>query len=140
MQLVADANVLLSAVIGGRAALALRHDKVEQVFTPAAAYDEVLEYLPSLAPTANCRSTWIGDPTSLAGAHAADVAFWHRATGGERLQAVWELAVSGMAHQTPDLPADFVELLAAFGRAEVRHLVMPWSPLISPNRADCCAA
>lgn len=49
MQLVADANVLLSAVIGGRAALALRHEKVEQVFTPAVAYDEVFEYLPSLA-------------------------------------------------------------------------------------------
>ena len=49
MQLVADANVLLSAVIGGRAALALRHERVEQVFTPAVAYDEVLEYLPSLA-------------------------------------------------------------------------------------------
>ncbi len=49
MQLVADANVLLSAVIGGRAVLALRHDKVEHVFTPAAAYDEVFEYLPSLA-------------------------------------------------------------------------------------------
>lgn len=49
MRLVADANVLLSAVIGGRASLALRHDKVEQVLTPAAAYDEVLEYLPSLA-------------------------------------------------------------------------------------------
>lgn len=49
MQLVADANVLLSAVIGGRAALALRHEKVEQVFTPAVAYDEVVEYLPSLA-------------------------------------------------------------------------------------------
>ena len=49
MRLVADANVLLSAVIGGRAALALRHDKVGQVLTPAAAYDEVFEYLPSLA-------------------------------------------------------------------------------------------
>jgi predicted nucleic acid-binding protein len=49
VQLVADANVLLSAVIGGRAALALRHEKVEQVFSPAAAYDEVFEYLPSLA-------------------------------------------------------------------------------------------
>ena len=49
MQLVADANVLLSAVIGGRAALAPRHDKVEQVFTPAAAYDEVFEYLLPLA-------------------------------------------------------------------------------------------
>jgi predicted nucleic acid-binding protein len=49
VQLVADANVLLSAVIGGRAALALRHEKVEQVFTPSTAYDEVFEYLPSLA-------------------------------------------------------------------------------------------
>ncbi len=29
-----------------------------------------------------------------------------------------------MAHQTPDLPADFVELLAAFDRAEVRYLVI----------------
>jgi predicted nucleic acid-binding protein len=49
VRLVADANVLLSAVIGGRAALALRHDNVEQVLTPAAAYDEVFEYLPALA-------------------------------------------------------------------------------------------
>jgi predicted nucleic acid-binding protein len=49
VRLVADANVLLSAVIGGRAALALRHEEVEQVFAPAVAYDEVLEYLPSLA-------------------------------------------------------------------------------------------
>jgi predicted nucleic acid-binding protein len=49
VRLVADANVLLSAVIGGRAALALRHQTVEQVFTPTAAYDEVFEYLPSLA-------------------------------------------------------------------------------------------
>lgn len=49
MQLVADANVLLSAVIGGRGALALRLEDVEQVFTPAAALDEIVEYLPSLA-------------------------------------------------------------------------------------------
>jgi predicted nucleic acid-binding protein len=49
VQLVADANVLLSAVIGGRAALALRHHNVEKVFTPVAAYDEVFDYLPSLA-------------------------------------------------------------------------------------------
>jgi predicted nucleic acid-binding protein len=49
VQLVADANVLLSAVIGGRASLVLRHDTIEQVFTPSAAYDEVFEYLPSLA-------------------------------------------------------------------------------------------
>ena len=49
MQLVADANVLLSAVIGGRAALVLSHEQVEQVFTPAAACDEVFEYLGPLA-------------------------------------------------------------------------------------------
>lgn len=49
MRLVADANVLLSAVIGGRAALVLRHERVEQVFTAAAVYDEVFEYLPPLA-------------------------------------------------------------------------------------------
>ena len=49
MRLVADANVLLSAVIGGRAALALRHEKVDQIFAPSTAYDEVVEYLPSLA-------------------------------------------------------------------------------------------
>jgi predicted nucleic acid-binding protein len=49
VQLVADANVLLAAVIGGRAGLVLRHPHVEKVFTPEAAYDEVLEYLPSLA-------------------------------------------------------------------------------------------
>jgi len=49
VQLVADANVLLSAVIGGRAALVLRHEQVEQIFTPTAAYDEVFEYLAPLA-------------------------------------------------------------------------------------------
>jgi predicted nucleic acid-binding protein len=36
-------------VIGGRAVLVLRHDRVDQIFTPAAAHDEVFEYLPSLA-------------------------------------------------------------------------------------------
>ena len=49
MQLVADANVLLSAVIGGRATLILEHPEVEAVFTPATAIDEVSEYLPVLA-------------------------------------------------------------------------------------------
>jgi predicted nucleic acid-binding protein len=49
VRLVADANVLLSAVIGGRASLVFRHETIEQVFTPSAAYDEVFEYLPSLA-------------------------------------------------------------------------------------------
>jgi hypothetical protein len=40
VQLVADANVLLSAVIGGRAASALRHEKVERSH-PTTAYDKV---------------------------------------------------------------------------------------------------
>ena len=49
MQLVADANVLLSAVIGGSAALVLRHEEIQKVFTPAVAYDEVFEYVGPLA-------------------------------------------------------------------------------------------
>ena len=49
MQLVADANVLLSAVIGGRASLILRHADIEAVFTPVAAIDEVHKFLGPLA-------------------------------------------------------------------------------------------
>ena len=49
MQLVADANVLLSAVIGGRASLVLQHADVEVVFTAPAAIDEVHQYLGPLA-------------------------------------------------------------------------------------------
>lgn len=49
MQLVADTNVVLSAVIGGRASLILRHPDVEAVFTPADAIDEVYKYLGPLA-------------------------------------------------------------------------------------------
>jgi predicted nucleic acid-binding protein len=49
VQLVADANVLLSAVIGGSAALVLRHEEIQKVFTPAVAYDEVFEYIGPLA-------------------------------------------------------------------------------------------
>jgi predicted nucleic acid-binding protein len=65
VRLVADANVLLSAVIGGRAALALRHDKVEQVFTSATAHDEVLQYLPSLAKKKRLNSTRCSWPAPL---------------------------------------------------------------------------
>ena len=49
MRLVADANVLLSALIGGRARLVLRHGDVEEVFTAAATLDEVSEYADRLA-------------------------------------------------------------------------------------------
>ena len=49
MRLVADANVLLSALIGGRASIALTHDSVEQVYTTAVTLDEVQEYVAALA-------------------------------------------------------------------------------------------
>jgi predicted nucleic acid-binding protein len=49
VQLVADASRLLSAVVGGRAALVLRDPGVEEVFTPSGTYDEAFEYLAALA-------------------------------------------------------------------------------------------
>jgi predicted nucleic acid-binding protein len=49
VELVADANVLLSAAIGGRARLVLNHRSITRLVTPAAAYDEVFEYIPKLA-------------------------------------------------------------------------------------------
>ena len=49
MRLAADANVLLSAVLGGRARLVLDHPKVEEVVTTEATYSEVQEYAAHLA-------------------------------------------------------------------------------------------
>ena len=49
MRLAADANVLLSAVLGGRAALALKHPRVEEVLTPEPVRAEVEEYAAYLA-------------------------------------------------------------------------------------------
>jgi predicted nucleic acid-binding protein len=49
VRLVADANVLLSALVGGRAGIALTHAVVEQVYVAAATLDEVQEYVPVLA-------------------------------------------------------------------------------------------
>ncbi len=48
MRVAADANVLLSAVVGGRAREVLRHPKIE-AFTTAAVLAEVQEYLAYLA-------------------------------------------------------------------------------------------
>lgn len=48
MRLVADANVLLSALIGGRAARVLMHPAVAEVLTTAATFAEVQEYAPVL--------------------------------------------------------------------------------------------
>ena len=49
MKLVADANVLLSAVIGGRAKLVLNHREVRSVFTTESTLAEGQEYAPVLA-------------------------------------------------------------------------------------------
>jgi predicted nucleic acid-binding protein len=47
--LVADANAIISAVIGGRATLVLSNPATPVVFSTAAARQEVLAWLPSLA-------------------------------------------------------------------------------------------
>jgi len=44
VRLAADANVLLSAVIGGRARLVLSHPRVEEVLTTETVFAEVEEY------------------------------------------------------------------------------------------------
>ena len=49
MRLVADANVLLSAVLGGRAKLVLQSPQVEQILTTAHTFAEVEEYATTLA-------------------------------------------------------------------------------------------
>ena len=47
--LVADANVLLSAIIGGRAAVALADPRLPRIVAPAEVGDEILEHLPAIA-------------------------------------------------------------------------------------------
>lgn len=49
MKLAADANVLLSAVLGGRAKVVLTHPKIEEIFTTEATFAEVEEYAIVLA-------------------------------------------------------------------------------------------
>ena len=49
MRLVADANVLLAAVLGGRAKAVLQHPEVEEVLTAEATLGEVQEYAVILA-------------------------------------------------------------------------------------------
>ncbi|MFZ0308708.1 MAG: PIN domain-containing protein [Candidatus Sulfotelmatobacter sp.] len=51
MKLAADANVLLSALIGGRAKLALSHPQIGEIFTTEHTFSEVEEYTPVLAKT-----------------------------------------------------------------------------------------
>ncbi len=49
MKLAADANVLLSAVIGGRARLVFGQTGIEEILTTAHIFSEVEEYAPVLA-------------------------------------------------------------------------------------------
>lgn len=49
MRLVADANVLLSAVLGGRAKLIFQSPQVEEILTTAHTFSEVEEYAAVLA-------------------------------------------------------------------------------------------
>jgi predicted nucleic acid-binding protein len=49
VKLVADANVLLASVLGGRAKTILEHPEIEEVLTPAVTLAEVQEYAPILA-------------------------------------------------------------------------------------------
>ena len=49
MKIAADANALLSAVLGGRANLIVQHPEVEEIFTAEETLDEVQEYAPALA-------------------------------------------------------------------------------------------
>ncbi len=48
MRLAADANVLLSAVIGGRARLVLSHPQIEEVVTTESVFAEIEEYAAAL--------------------------------------------------------------------------------------------
>jgi predicted nucleic acid-binding protein len=49
VKIAADANVLLSAVLGGRANLILQHPEVEEILTSEETLDEVKEYALGLA-------------------------------------------------------------------------------------------
>lgn len=49
MRLVADANVLLAAVLGGRAKAVLQHPEIEELLTAEATFAEVQEYAVVLA-------------------------------------------------------------------------------------------
>src|ERR1700676_4243257 len=49
MKLVTDANVLLAAVLGGRAGLILKHPHVKEILTPETVFAEVQEYAAYLA-------------------------------------------------------------------------------------------
>jgi hypothetical protein len=67
VRLVADANVLLSAVTGGRARLVLARADLADVVTTVAALDEVNEYAEPPAPAARYGAVGRGDASGHGG-------------------------------------------------------------------------
>ena len=55
MRLVADANVLLSAVLGGRAKAVLEHPGVTEILTTQITLSEVQEYAAHWLERSDCR-------------------------------------------------------------------------------------
>ena len=55
VRLAADANVLLSAVLGGRVQAVLGHPRVIEVLTAEATFSEVQEYAPNWLERSVCR-------------------------------------------------------------------------------------
>jgi predicted nucleic acid-binding protein len=49
VRLVADANVLLASLIGGKAKQVLRHPEVTEILTTTGVVEEITEYVPILA-------------------------------------------------------------------------------------------
>ena len=62
MKIAADANALLSAVLGGRANLILQHPEVEEILTADETLDEVQEYAVKLARKNDCTKIWCFSP------------------------------------------------------------------------------
>lgn len=106
MKLVADANVLLSAVLGGRAALVLSNPGIEEVLTTAVTFAEVQEYALRL-----CGKKRISEDKLLLTVAALPVTF----VAAEKYQSAMKRARQLMEARDPD----DVELLALAIHAHV---------------------
>ena len=99
MKLAADANVLLSAVIGGRARVAMGHPQVEELLTTATVYAEVEEYAVELG-----RKRGIASDTLMLAVASLPISI----VGGE----VYRRSMAGARRQIGRRDPDDVELLA----------------------------
>ena len=86
MRLAADANVLLSCVIGGRARIILKHPKIDQIFTTEHTFAEVEEYTLVLA-----RKKRIPSDLLLLAVAALPVTIVERVTYAKRLPQALKL-------------------------------------------------